>query len=488
VASPALAQGGGAQGPPFRSGEVAVYASPDQLADFEVVKYLPHSGISVVRAESGREWGQVQRLRAQGKRAGLNFIAEAFATPNDPFYNPYQWHFPAIQSEAAWDLTSGAEAVVAVTDSGLVPGGPDGIDCVVSGYDAVNGDFDPFDGDGHGTHVSGTIAQATNNGTAGAGMAYGACVMPVKVLNDSGSGSFADIAEGIYWAVDQGADVINMSLGVAARYQIYNDPIVDPALDYAYANRVTVVCASGNDGSRRNVGYPASYTTTIAVGATDYLNNVTRYSNKGSGLDIVAPGGDTSVDRNGDGYVDGVLQETYINGSWGYYFFQGTSMASPHVAAVAAMLYATGVATTPDAVYTALTSTALDLGDVGYDSTSGWGLVQAYNALNYGSGQCTDADGDSFESDACGGTDCNDGRADIYPGADEVCDGADNDCDGSIDEGCSGGCTDADADGWCVEDGDCDDSDPQIYPGHNDTKGRWGRDGVDNDCNGIIDG
>jgi serine protease len=313
--------------------------------------------------------------------------------------------------------------------------------------------------------------------------------MPVKVLGDNGSGSFADIADGIHYAVDNGALVINMSLGTSARFNIRNDSTMDPALDYAFSKGVTVVCASGNDGSRKNVSYPAIYPTTIAVGAVDLQPKVTRYSNRGDGLDIVAPGGDVSSDRNNDGYGDGVLQETYINGAWGYWFFDGTSMASPHVAAVAAMLYSYDPANTPDSVYQTLTLTTQDLNDPGFDSTSGHGLVQAFNALNYdgSSGGCTDNDLDGW---CIEDGDCDDNNPAINPGASEICgDSIDNNCDSVIDEGCpTDGCTDNDGDGWCVEDGDCDDNNPHIYPGHNDTRGRWGRDGVDNDCNNIIDG
>ena len=264
---------------------------------------------------------------------------------------------------------------------------------------------------------------------------------------------------------------------------------MDPALDYAYDNGVTVVCASGNDGFKKNVSYPAIYPTTIAVGAVDTRPEVTRYSNRGDGLDIVAPGGDNTKDMNGDGYADGVLQETYINGAWGYWFFDGTSMASPHVAAVAAMLYSHGTANTPDSVYQALTLTTQDLNEPGFDSTSGHGLVQANHALHYDGSGCPDNDGDGFSDIACGGTDCDDSDSTVYPGAPELCDGRDNNCDGVTDEGCpTGGCTDNDGDGWCIEDGDCDDNDRHVNPGHNDSGGRWGRDGVDNDCNGIIDG
>jgi serine protease len=436
-------------GPPFKDGEIVVAGAPGPHLDgLPVIKYLPNADLTVVKVERGREFGMVQRFLNRGRKAGLNYLAYATGTAND-FYYPYQWHFTAVQNEAAWDLSTGAGVTVAVLDTGIAYAAADGIGCIVDEMNIINGALPPADGDGHGTHVSGTIAQATNNGVGVAGLAYDACIMPVKVLNDSGSGSFADIADGVVYAVDNGAEVINMSLGINARYNVQTDPVMDPALDYAYANGVTVVVSSGNDGSRKNVSYPAIHPTTIAVGATDYNDNVTRYSNKGKGLDLVAPGGDTTRDRNNDGYVDGVLQETVINGVWAYYFFQGTSMASPHVAAVAAMLISAAPVDdppTPDEVYVALTTTTVDLNDPGYDKTSGYGLVQAYNALADDQG----------------------GGIDPPPPPD--------------------GGTDADGDGWTVADGDCDDNDPHTYPGHQDSKGKWGRNEIDNDCNGTVDG
>jgi len=460
---------------PYCPGQVVIKGGPDMVPDgYQVIKYLPHADLTVVAVESGREMLHVRNLNARNKNAALNRVCRACATVNDPYY-AYQWHFPQIQCEQAWDLSIGSGIRVAVLDSGLADDGDDGIGCVVSGIDIVNGDNNPYDGDGHGTHVSGTIAQDTNNNYGVAGLAFGACVMPVKVLDDYGYGNFADVADGMYYAVDHGADVINMSLSTNARLGITSDPLMDPALDYAYAHDVTVVCATGNDANRKNAGYPAIYPTTIGVGAVDYAGVVTRYTNKGTGLDVVAPGGDMAKDLNGDGYGDGVLQETNYGG-WGFSFFQGTSMASPHVAAAAAMLLSYGTASGPDGVLAALGNTALPV------SNGGYGLIQVYDALNYG--DCVDNDGDTWTT--CDG-DCDDSDPDVYPGADEICgDGIDNNCNGETDEGC-GECTDADGDGWCVEDGDCDDDDPLVNPGMPD-KGKYGRDGKDNDCNGIVDG
>lgn len=473
---------------PFRAGEVVISGSPSELpAGLRAIKYLPHANLTVAAAPRGGEAALARRLQAKGRRAGVNRIAQASATVNDPIAS-FQWHLANVQAQAAWDITTGTGVTVAVLDTGLAESGSrDGIGCVRSGYDVVNRDYNPHDGHGHGTHVSGTIAQRTQNGIGVAGLAYGSCIMPVKVLSDSGSGSFADIANGIYYAVDNGAQVINMSLGVSARYGIRNDSVMDPALDYAWNNGVTVVCASGNDGHRKNVSYPAIYPTTIAVGATDFRDSVTRYSNQGDGLDLVAPGGNTQRDDNGDGYADGVLQETLNGSSWGYYFFNGTSMACPHVAAAAAMLISSGVVVSPQDILDTLTQTAADLGSTGYDSSSGWGLLQVANALGV-SPPCTDSDNDGW---CVEDGDCNDSDPTVNPGAQEICDdGIDNNCDGTADEGCGNppGCTDSDNDGWCVENGDCDDNNSNVYPGHPDKGGRWGRDGLDNDCNGVIDG
>ena len=253
----------------------------------------------------------------------------------------------------------------------------------VNGWDFVNQDAHPNDDNGHGTHVSGTIAQTTLNGLGVAGVAFGTTIMPVKVLDAGGAGTYQWISDGIYYAVNNGADIISMSLGGSA-----SDITLQNAVSYAYTNGVVVVAAAGN-GGKDGVGdpvcdYPAAYDAyVIAVGALQYDESKAPYSNYGPSLDVVAPGGNTAVDQNGDGYADGVLQNTFGNTTvdWAYWFYQGTSMATPHVSGVAALLLTRNPSLTPDDVRSVLQSTAEDLGAAGWDSSFGWGLVDAEAAL-----------------------------------------------------------------------------------------------------------
>jgi serine protease len=335
-----------------------------------------------------------------------NSIAHAHLVPNDSYYTPYQWNFDdqapggnpygganggGINLEPAWDISTGSGVVVAILDTGVAyedygiyRKAPDlAYTSFAPGWDFVNKDAHPNDDHSHGTHVTGTIAQNTNNGIGVAGVAFNCSIMPVKVLNKNGEGTLQQLVDGIYYAVDHGADVINMSLGWPPGYDP-GQPLKD-ALDYAYDNGLTVVCSSGNDAAG-TVSYPAAYWTTIAVGATRYDETRPSYSNYGEALDLSAPGGDLSVDQNGDEYGDGILQNTFNPatkrpGDFGYWFFNGTSMAAPHVSGVAALLIARGVAT-PDEVRYALQSTAEDKGAPGWDSEYGWGIVDAYAALN----------------------------------------------------------------------------------------------------------
>ncbi len=325
--------------------------------------------------------------------ASPDFIYRAVMMPNDPNFS-YQWHldnsvYGGIHMKEAWDLETGdPSVVVAVVDTGVAyedygdyRRAPDlAGTSFVAGYDFANGDSHPNDDNCHGTHVTGTIAQSTNNNTGVAGVAFGCSVMPVKVLDSDGAGSLFDIAQGIIYAADNGADVINLSLGASSDYGVMLQ-----AVAYAYNKGVTVVCASGNNNGP--LLYPAAYDDyCIAVGATRYDETRASYSNYGSSLDLVAPGGDVSVDQNGDNYGDGVLQQTFNPDTqdpsdFAYWFFQGTSMATPHVAGVAALLISKSGASDPDYIRDVLEVSAEDKGASGRDNYYGYGLVDAAAAL-----------------------------------------------------------------------------------------------------------
>ena len=309
--------------------------------------------------------------------------ASADGFPNDPLYK-YQWHMDQIGMKEAWPVTTGAGVIVAVIDTGVAYENygsfkmvPDlaGVE-FVSGYDFVDDDEHANDDHGHGTHVTGTIAQATNNALGVAGIAFGAKIMPLKVLNASGFGSTADIADAIRYAADHGAKVINMSLGGPFPSKVLKD-----AVTYAWEHGVLVVCAAGNDGKGK-VGYPAAYDHAIAVSATQFDEKLTFYSNWGKDIDIAAPGGNTQLDQNKDGMPDGVMQNTIVIGDPtrnDYLLFMGTSMASPHVAGVAAAIAALGV-TDPDAIADVLFSTARKKGNKDWDDHYGHGILDAGGA------------------------------------------------------------------------------------------------------------
>jgi len=299
--------------------------------------------------------------------------------PNDPDWDK-QWNLRQIHMPKAWQVSKGKGVVVAVLDTGIAYEDTDEFKQVpdlkgqkfVKGYDFVNDDDHANDDHGHGTHVAGTIAQATNNKEGVAGVAFEATLMPVKVLDHFGRGTSADIADAIRWAADHGANVINMSLGGGGYSQVMAD-----AVAYARKKGVTVVCAAGNTGQGR-VEYPAAYPGAVAVAAVGPEGLKAPYSSWGKQLDIAAPGGDKSK-----GEQRGILQNTISPQDPSksvYAYYQGTSMATPHVAGVAALLIAAG-AKTPDQVEKALFQGADRVGGQEWSEQYGHGILNAEKAL-----------------------------------------------------------------------------------------------------------
>ena len=321
-----------------------------------------------------------------------NYQYQIAFTPNDGLYS-FQWNLAQINIPAAWDTDQTAPTyggdpgvIVAVIDTGVAyenyeayGQAPDlSSTRFIAGYDFINNDAHANDDQGHGTHMTGTIAQSTNNGNAEAGIAFNSTIMPIKVMNQTGSGTTETVSQGIDFAVAQGAKVINLSLTATT-----DDPIFKASIDAALASNVIIVAAAGNDGTG-TVSYPAAYPGVISVGAVRYDATRSYYSNYGTGLQIMAPGGDTRYDQNGDGFVDGILQETFTNTNVNYTqfsnaWFQGTSSATAHVSGAAALLLAAGA--NPANVKTILTETAHDLGVAGYDTETGYGLLDVAAAL-----------------------------------------------------------------------------------------------------------
>jgi len=269
--------------------------------------------------------------------------------PNDPLYR-LQWHLRMIGMEEAWVKTKGKGAIVAVIDTGsgtknasgwtpLQDFAPTGF---VKGYDFADKQDAPVDEDGHGSHVSGTIAESTNNGILGAGVAPEAQIMPLKVLGPNG-GTDSDIADAIRYAADHKANVANMSLSGPGRARVTQN-----AMQYAIKKNLTLVCAAGNTG-KQEVRYPAGFKECIVVSAVGPGGMVTFYSTWGNHVDIAGPGGDPKMGDRAQVWQNSIMQRTgFFGRPMGprvddFFPESGTSMASPHVTGVAALLVSLGM-------------------------------------------------------------------------------------------------------------------------------------------------
>ncbi|WP_405115955.1 S8 family peptidase [Paenibacillus sp. FSL K6-1217] len=294
------------------------------------------------------------------ENTGANVI-----TPNDLLFSTYQWNLPAIETTQGWNLSKGSkEVVVAVVDTGVQANHPDLKGQLLTGYNAITSGSTPDDDVGHGTHVCGIIGALTNNEEGVAGISWYNKILPVKALDNSGAGTTYSVAEGIIWAADQGAKVINLSLGNYADSQFLHD-----AIKYAYDRDVVIVSASGNDNTERP-GYPAAYEEVIAVAATNAAGERASFSNYGDYIDVAAPGES--------------IASTYPDNQ--YAALSGTSMASPHVAALAGLVRSLNPALTNKEVTALLTSNAVDLGTAGHDKYYGWGQVDIYRTLQAAGG------------------------------------------------------------------------------------------------------
>ena len=258
-----------------------------------------------------------------------NYQYQMLEVPNDPEYRK-QWNFRNINVESAWDQTKGEGITIAVIDTGVTQVPDLKLTKFVPGYDFVNNRENTADDNGHGTHVAGVIAQSTNNGYGVAGIAHLAQIMPLKVLSADGGGTVADIAEAIKFAADNEADVINLSLGGGGASRL-----LEEAITYAYDKGVVIVAAAGNENLNA-ASYPARYPKVIGVTATDFEDAKADYANYGAGVDLAAPGG-TETNKILQNTIDPSTGESVFVG------FQGTSMAAPHVAGVAALIKASGI-------------------------------------------------------------------------------------------------------------------------------------------------
>lgn len=294
------------------------------------------------------------------EKTGANVL-----TPNDLLFSTYQWNLPAIETEQGWNLSKGSkEVVVAVVDTGVQASHPDLKGQLLAGYNAITKGSKPDDDVGHGTHVAGIIGALTNNKEGVAGISWYNKILPVKALDNSGAGTTYSVAEGIIWAADKGAKVINLSLGNYADSQFLHD-----AIKYAYDRDVVLVSASGNDNTERP-GYPAAYPEVIAVAATNASGDRASFSNYGDYIDVAAPGES--------------IASTYPDNQ--YAALSGTSMASPHVAALAGLIRSLNPGLTNKEVMELMTSNAVDLGTPGHDKYYGWGQVDIYKTLQAATG------------------------------------------------------------------------------------------------------
>ena len=349
--------------------------APSTLADGDVQAIRPsrsNAHRSVVVAKGGRTAAVASRLQDDPRVASVVPDAvgratdwpEAGAEPDDELWDQWQDDMRLIGMPSAWGITTGStDVVVAVLDTGYERTHED-LEAVpiVSRKNIRTGTKNVTDGYGHGTHVAGTIASSTNNGLGVASMAPGVTIMPVKILDANGHGYWSDFLDGVDWAVNHGADVINMSLGSGLSAQ--QVAAWQPTFTDAWEAGSMVIAAAGNNNNSM-LFYPASFANVMSVSATTNGDVKASFSSYGPAVDVSAPG--VSV------------ASTFKDNE--YWAMSGTSMATPHVAGLAALIRSLHPEFTPAEVETAIKATVLDLGDPGWDKYFGHGRIQPPLAL-----------------------------------------------------------------------------------------------------------
>jgi len=339
----------------------SIFDSIFEKYSIQISNEIPVLGTRLLKIDSVQSTDFLNEINGIG---GFEFIEKnsnvlsMLEIPNDPMLS-LQYGLDAINAPEGWSLKKSSTTVtIAVLDTGVDLDHPDLVGSLVAGFNVFLGNDDPQDDNGHGTRVAGICAAVTDNGLGIAGASWGASIMPVKVLDASGRGSFQNAADGIIWAVDNGAQVINLSLGGP-------DPslLLEDAIKYAIENGVVVVAASGNTGTNF-VNYPARYEPVIAVGATGENNQIAGFSNFGPELDVVAPGMS--------------IYTTLNTGTYGY--FSGTSAATPFTSALSAILLSVN-GNASNNISQQICASSLDLGEPGKDEYYGCGLIQMDKAL-----------------------------------------------------------------------------------------------------------
>lgn len=374
---------------PFAEGEIIVKYRADSTRatitssldsyGLQTIDELPGLPVFRVATPPGREEEYAALLAADAsvEYAEPNYIMHALMTPNDPYYSAYQWGLKKIGMSAAWDATRGVSAVkVAIIDTGIDPTHPDRPSNLTLDRDYVDGDLNPVDANGHGTHVAGITAGATNNGVGIASVAPGVTIVVLRGLDADGRGYTSDLAQAVRRAADIGAKVINMSWGGTYYSQTLKD-----AVDYAAGRGSLLVAAAGNSYQEGNpTTYPASFSNVMAVASTGKNDEKAFYSQTGNWVAIAAPGGGSLYDSSN--MILSTVPPTIPSWYGSYYvYMSGTSMAAPHVSGLAGLLYSMNTQLSSSQVRSFIQNTAVDLGAAGKDPVFGYGRIDATAAV-----------------------------------------------------------------------------------------------------------